>query len=163
LKPRPINEAPMVQLLVAFTDLACLVGCQDHGCLFSPPQGLGTNGGCQCLWKQQLKPGLAKALGALFRAVQYLIADEQLHGEERARQRQAQIEHQMDKADHFERLAEHYRNALEAAMRALANIEKAGSRSGGLLATMEQVRWFARKRYAEAVSALVIPTTENDG
>ena len=27
---------------------ARLVGCADHGCVVSPPKGMGTNGGCRC-------------------------------------------------------------------------------------------------------------------
>lgn len=41
-------------------------GCGDHSCLFVKPNGMGTNGGCRCI--ERARPGLAFALGKLFRA-----------------------------------------------------------------------------------------------
>ncbi len=30
------------------------IGCTDHGCVFGPPVGLGTNGGCKCIMNYRL-------------------------------------------------------------------------------------------------------------
>ena len=44
------------------------VGCGDNSCLFKKPEGMATNGGCRCVERGGGRPGVALALGRLFKA-----------------------------------------------------------------------------------------------
>jgi len=50
------------------------VGCGDNGCLFVKPTGMATNGGCSCVGREG-RPGVAAALGRIYRAAVSLAAD----------------------------------------------------------------------------------------
>lgn len=69
------------------TRLAILTGlCGDHSCVFGPPKGMGTNGGCRCEVKRNPKVQMAiqlqRRLTALLTTeVESLREDKKLLGE----------------------------------------------------------------------------------
>ncbi len=45
-------------------------GCSNHGCVISPPKGMGTNGQCKCLWDLRSNFKLRVRVEAVLRAIQ---------------------------------------------------------------------------------------------
>jgi hypothetical protein len=58
----------VVELAQAVALTSEYVGCGDNSCLFVKPQGMATNGGCRCIERGSGRPGVAPALGKLYKA-----------------------------------------------------------------------------------------------
>lgn len=60
-------DASYTVVPVESLQIQVMVGCSDHGCIWKQPQGMGTNGGCNC--EKELRRRLASLGYSLMQSI----------------------------------------------------------------------------------------------